>query len=139
MATCFRRPLLYWTIIVELFSVFGHRRSACLLPVTNGSIGSHAPSLMLRCVLTAWHQDMDPLLRFFDVGKRISLYLARISPQQTIDHLAYEITQLIEADDEPMSATAQPALSVSCTPHTGDLPPPPPTHQHLRWLCRWRT
>ncbi len=56
---------------------------------------------------------MDPLLKFFDVGKRISLYLARTSPQQTIDHLNYEITQLIEADDEPVSALAPASLTVS--------------------------
>jgi hypothetical protein len=55
---------------------------------------------------------MDPLLKFFDVGKRISLYLARTSPQQTIDHLNYEITQLIEADDEPISAMASPSMAV---------------------------
>lgn len=57
-------------------------------------------------------QDMDSVLRYFDVGKRISLYLARVSPQQTIDHLVYEITQLIEADDEPTSAPVQPPLAV---------------------------
>ena len=57
-------------------------------------------------------QDMEPLLKFFDVGKRISLYLARTSPQQTIDHLNYEITQLIEADDEPVSAMAPASLTV---------------------------
>lgn len=56
------------------------------------------------------------MLRYFDVGKRISLYLARISPQQTIDHLAYEITQLIEADDEPMSAPSQSILAVRRLP-----------------------
>ena len=55
---------------------------------------------------------MEPLLKFFDVGKRISLYLARTSPQQTIDHLNYEITQLIEADDEPVSAMAPASLTV---------------------------
>ena len=117
---------------------FDLRFSGYLLSVTNGLTGngSHAPSAMLRCAILAWHQDMDPLLRFFDVGKRISLYLARISPQQTIDHLAYEITQLIEADDEPMSATAQPALSVSCAPHFGGLPThPPPTPSLLVQLA----
>ncbi|XP_024390755.1 uncharacterized protein [Physcomitrium patens] len=30
---------------------------------------------------------------YFSVAKRISLYLARISPQQTIDHLVYELAQ----------------------------------------------
>ena len=31
------------------------------------------------------------MLEFFGVGKRIVLYLARISPQQTIDHLVFEV------------------------------------------------
>lgn len=64
---------------------------------------------------------MEPLLKFFDVGKRISLYLARTSPQQTIDHLNYEITQLIEADDEPVSAMAPASLTVSCLKYSGIL------------------
>lgn len=57
-------------------------------------------------------QDLEPSLHVFDVGKRISLYLARTSPQQTIDHLNYEITQLIEADDEPVTAHKPASLSV---------------------------
>ena len=32
------------------------------------------------------------MLEYFTVGKRIGLYLARISPQQTMDHLVFEIS-----------------------------------------------
>ena len=35
---------------------------------------------------------------YFAVAKRISLYLARISPQQTIDHLVYELAQCMLED-----------------------------------------
>lgn len=35
---------------------------------------------------------------YFSVAKRISLYLARISPQQTIDHLVYELAQCMLQD-----------------------------------------
>jgi hypothetical protein len=35
---------------------------------------------------------------YFSVAKRISLYLARISPQQTIDHLVYELAQCMLED-----------------------------------------
>ncbi|CAM6088431.1 unnamed protein product [Calypogeia fissa] len=35
---------------------------------------------------------------YFSVAKRISLYLARISPQQTIDHLVYELSQRMLED-----------------------------------------
>lgn len=39
-----------------------------------------------------WHaQESASLMEYFGVAKRIALYLARISPQHTIDHLAYEI------------------------------------------------
>ena len=58
-------------------------------------------------------QEAEAPLHVFDVGKRISLYLARTSPQQTIDHLNYEITQLIEADDEPVTAHRPASLLVS--------------------------
>lgn len=40
------------------------------------------------------------MLEYFSVGKRIALYLARISPQQTIDHLVYE-TSLQLHEEEP--------------------------------------
>lgn len=36
-------------------------------------------------------QESVSLSAYFCVAKRIALYLARISPQHTIDHLAYEI------------------------------------------------
>ncbi|CAI5980131.1 unnamed protein product, partial [Closterium sp. NIES-64] len=36
---------------------------------------------------------------YFSVAKRISLYLARISPQQTIDHLVYELSQRMSEED----------------------------------------
>ncbi|XP_015689288.1 uncharacterized protein LOC102706919 [Oryza brachyantha] len=40
---------------------------------------------------------------YFSVAKRVSLYLARICPQQTIDHLVCELSQrMLEDDDEPV-------------------------------------
>ncbi|AQK55204.1 ARM repeat superfamily protein [Zea mays] len=40
---------------------------------------------------------------YFSVAKRVSLYLARICPQQTIDHLVFELSQrMLEDDEEPV-------------------------------------
>ncbi|XP_073115620.1 uncharacterized protein [Elaeis guineensis] len=40
---------------------------------------------------------------YFSVAKRVSLYLARICPQQTIDHLVCELSQrMLEDSDEPI-------------------------------------
>ncbi|XP_078160934.1 ARM repeat superfamily protein isoform X3 [Carex rostrata] len=40
---------------------------------------------------------------YFSVAKRVSLYLARICPQQTIDHLVCELSQrMLEDTDEPV-------------------------------------
>uniref|UniRef100_A0A0E0K7B1 Cell morphogenesis protein N-terminal domain-containing protein n=1 Tax=Oryza punctata TaxID=4537 RepID=A0A0E0K7B1_ORYPU len=40
---------------------------------------------------------------YFSVAKRVSLYLARICPQQTIDHLVCELSQrMLEDDEEPV-------------------------------------
>jgi hypothetical protein len=45
------------------------------------------------------YQELPSMLEFFSVGKRIGLYLARISPQQTIDHLMFELSlQLYEEE-----------------------------------------
>lgn len=45
--------------------------------------------------------------RYFSVAKRIALYVARMSPQQAIDHLAYEITQLFEQQDDDLMGQQQ--------------------------------
>ncbi|KAL6507400.1 hypothetical protein OROGR_023595 [Orobanche gracilis] len=43
---------------------------------------------------------------YFSVAKRISLYLARICPQRTIDHLVYQLAQrMLEDTIEPLRAT----------------------------------
>lgn len=39
----------------------------------------------------------DLLVQYLEVSKRIAVYLARTSAQQTVDHLAYEIAQLLHA------------------------------------------
>ncbi|CAA6655790.1 unnamed protein product [Spirodela intermedia] len=44
---------------------------------------------------------------YFSVAKRVSLYLARICPQQTIDHLVFELSQrMLEESVEPVRPTA---------------------------------
>ncbi|CAD7701683.1 unnamed protein product [Ostreobium quekettii] len=45
-------------------------------------------------------QDAETLLQYFSVLKRISLYLARTSPQRTIDHWVSEASQMIQSEDE---------------------------------------
>lgn len=44
---------------------------------------------------------------YFSVAKRVSLYLARICPQRTIDHLVYQLAQrMLEDTMEPLRPTA---------------------------------
>ncbi|XXG60233.1 hypothetical protein AAC387_Pa04g2195 [Persea americana] len=44
---------------------------------------------------------------YFSVSKRVSLYLARICPQRTIDHLVYELSQrMLEDSAEPVWPSA---------------------------------
>lgn len=44
---------------------------------------------------------------YFSVAKRVSLYLARICPQRTIDHLVYQLAQrMLEDSIEPIRPTA---------------------------------
>lgn len=53
------------------------------------------------------------MLGHFTVGKRIALFLARVSPQHTIDHLVYETAQLLhEEDDAAASKAADRVLKV---------------------------
>lgn len=47
---------------------------------------------------------------YFSVAKRISLYLARISPQQTIDHLVYELAQCMLEDPPEQIKRPDPSL-----------------------------
>ncbi|KAL2904779.1 Cell morphogenesis protein PAG1 [Bienertia sinuspersici] len=47
---------------------------------------------------------------YFSVAKRVSLYLARICPQQTIDHLVYQLTQrMLEDSVEPLRSSTSKA------------------------------
>lgn len=51
-------------------------------------------------------QDTEGCLEQFEVGKRVCLYLARVAPQQAIDHLAYELAQLAQQEDDPPPPSA---------------------------------
>lgn len=53
-------------------------------------------------------QDPESVLGHFTVGKRIALYMARVLPQHTIDHLVYETAQLLHEED-PETASASKA------------------------------
>ncbi|KAL3692961.1 hypothetical protein R1sor_006612 [Riccia sorocarpa] len=73
---------------------------------------------------------------YFSVAKRISLYMARISPQQTIDHLVFELSKRMLEDDpeqtkRPMDAGFEsdnitPVLEFSQGPQLIQIPEPPP-------------
>lgn len=49
---------------------------------------------------------------YFSVAKRISLYLARVSPQQTIDHLVCELAERIDDQPEQIKHTTDTAFEV---------------------------
>ena len=64
---------------------------------------------------------------YFSVAKRVSLYLARICPQQTIDHLVCELSQrMLEDNEEPIrpskgDATANCVLEFSQGPTAAQI------------------
>ncbi|XP_045086168.1 uncharacterized protein [Aegilops tauschii subsp. strangulata] len=64
---------------------------------------------------------------YFSVAKRVSLYLARICPQQTIDHLVCELSQrMLEENEEPIrpgkfDASANVVLEFSQGPTTSQV------------------
>jgi hypothetical protein len=94
---------------------------------------SAAPhSCLSRVCLQGAGEIGGALSTYFSVAKRISLYLARISSQQTIDHLVYELTQrMLEDDLDDISQEPRPPL-LPDDPVPGPLlefsalPPAPP-------------
>lgn len=67
-------------------------------------------------------QDLSAVERFFTVAKRIALFLARTSSQQTIDHLVYEISQQISEDGELAPAALSADTGVRCHSRIEYLP-----------------
>ncbi len=61
-------------------------------------------------------RPQELLTQYLEVSKRIALYLARTSAQQTADHLAYEIAQLVHAPGEPPPPAAEPYAFVDERP-----------------------
>lgn len=57
-------------------------------------------------------QDMTAILNFFVVSKRVCIYLARVVAQRTVDHLVYELTKLIEEEDDRADESRSPASSI---------------------------
>lgn len=45
-------------------------------------------------------------LERFSVGKQVAAYLSTVSSQHTMDHLMYEIRQLLHESDNPSMSTA---------------------------------
>jgi hypothetical protein len=97
---------------------------------------SAAPhSCLCRVCLQGAGEIGGALSTYFSVAKRISLYLARISSQQTIDHLVYELTQrMLEDDLDDAAAQPRPPL-LQDDPAPGQLlefsaPPPAPPLDH---------
>ncbi len=70
----------------------------------------------------AFLQDLSAVERFFTVAKRIALFLARTSSQQTIDHLVYEISQQISEDGEMAPAALSADTGVRYHSHMEYLP-----------------
>ncbi|KAF5834594.1 cell morphogenesis central region-domain-containing protein [Dunaliella salina] len=64
-------------------------------------------------------QESASLTEYFAVAKRIALYLARISPQHTIDHLAYEISLQAFEDDGSVAAAPGAPMPLSFSDITG--------------------
>jgi len=78
-------------------------------------------------------QESASLTEYFGVAKRIALYLARISPQHTIDHLAYEINLQARA----LFLTGSPQARELCASAHTELHDPPRPHElacNVSWL-----
>ena len=45
-------------------------------------------------------------LERFSVGKQVAAYLSTVSSQHTMDHLMYEISQLLHESDDPSMSKA---------------------------------
>ncbi|CAG9464766.1 unnamed protein product [Pedinophyceae sp. YPF-701] len=75
--------------------------------------------------------DVAPMSTYFSVAKRISLYFARVAPQQTIDHLVYEAGQLI-SDAAATTVRRAEGRVVVCSDD-------PAEREHLEALVRLRT
>ncbi|KAK9829934.1 hypothetical protein WJX72_008722 [[Myrmecia] bisecta] len=76
-------------------------------------------------LLEATAQEGESLLAYFRVAKRTSLYLARISPQHTIDHLVYEIAAQIQEEEGAGEAQQQgPPAQVAALEFHHARPPP---------------
>lgn len=69
---------------------------------------AHCERSSMRCP-----QELGALLEYLGVAKRICLYLARVSPQQTIDHLVYEASLLLHEDDPMGNATGFSCSNIS--------------------------
>lgn len=63
----------------------------------------------MTCIRFVLLQDPDSILSHFTVGKRIALYMARVLPQHTIDHLVYEAAQLVHEEDPDTSSPSKPS------------------------------
>lgn len=53
-------------------------------------------------------------LEMFSVGKQVAAYLSTVSSQHTMDHLMYEISQLLHESDDP-------SMSKSLAERTGKV------------------
>lgn len=63
------------------------------------------------------------MLEYLGVSKRICLYLARVGPQQTIDHLVYEISlQLFEEEMVPGTTAGEGPMLASALQDRGPEP-----------------
>ncbi|CAA2987080.1 furry homolog-like [Olea europaea subsp. europaea] len=76
---------------------------------------------------------------YFSVAKRVSLYLARICPQRTIDHLVYQLAQrMLEDSVEPLRPAANKGdgggnfvLEFSQVPAVAQITPVVDTQPHM--------
>lgn len=103
-----------------------------------GTVASNTRNIIpvLDFLITKGIEDCDSntsseisgvLATYFSVAKRVSLYLARICPQQTIDHLVCELSQrMLEESEEPVrlskgDTTADYVLEFSQGPTAGQI------------------
>jgi hypothetical protein len=87
--------------------------------------GTHVLSNIVTAAATAAAfsipmQELTSMLEYLGVSKRICLYLARISPQQTIDHLVYEISLQLH-EEEGASGSSSSGSGVAAAAGGGQL------------------
>lgn len=105
---------IFFTACTQLCVVHGTERDVA----SSACAGGWVDVYFSCCELL---QELNAMLEYLGVSKRICLYLARVGPQQTIDHLVYEISLQLH-EEETVTAGGSSQMMASNMQDRGDTP-----------------